>query len=216
MDMNDVKQIVGEKLIPLGFRPVPRKRLFIKDCGFYLILAETAPLRREGFHFDIGVMFLWTNNSDLVYDYACDDTRINAKGDLLGAVWFDDSPAVWDAKVDQILDEAIEKIEIYQQIADMAVLKNRLENRKDFTKLANPGFENRDISLAIAKMYTGEKDRAAEILAAAAQKNSAAAELYKCCDNQALFHNTLIQIVNRCRSRLAGKCRITLAPIAEI
>ena len=216
MDMNDVKQLVGDELSRCGFQALPRRKLFVKDCGFYLILAEIAPLRKEGFHFDIGVMFLWASHSDLVYDYASADTRINAKGDPLGAVWFDDPPAVWDAKIRQILEEAMAKIDIYQTLTDMAALKNRLETRNDFAKLANPGLENRDISLGIAKMYTGEKPRGAQILAEAAKRNAAAAEIYDCIDNTEMFRDKLLQIVNSCRSRLAKKYRIKLDPITEI
>lgn len=216
MDIKNVRQSVGEALAPLGFQSASRKGLLIKDCGFYLILAQTAPIRKEGFLFDIGVMFLWTAHSDFVYDYACGDTRINAKDDPLGAVWFDDPPAVRDAKIGQILDEARGKIDIYRQLSDMSVLKYRLENRNDFMKLANPGLGNRDISLGIAKMYTGEKARAAEILAQAAKQNPAAAELYQFCDNDVVFYDTLIHLINRCRSMLAKKYRISLDPIEEI
>ena len=214
MNLQSSKKTIFSFLKDKNFLSTANKRIFVQDCGFYLIVVEIVPLRKEGFFLNVGVKFLWTAYFDISYDYSNSDIRINVPNNPLGAVLFD-SPSV-DYEIEYIMREAQDRIVEYQGMKDFNTFRLKIENRNDFAKKANPNLKKVDVSLAITKMFSGETLNSLEILHEAAQNNEVAQELLLHCDDLALFHDGLINIINSCRSVMSTKFKLILNPISVL
>lgn len=214
MDFKSVKEFMYSELKPMGFMPISSKRILIKDGGFYLTVVEIQPVRKEAFLLNEGVKFLWTSDDGILYDYADGCGRIIAKGSPFGAVFYDDPSA--NMRIEQMIKELKEQIVKYQELKNLDTFHFKIENRDDFTKHANPNFEQRDVSLAIAKMFLGQVPQAKKILHTASDRSMIARKLLEHCDNIESFHNELVGIINNCREQMSLRFKTTLDPISAV
>ena len=68
MTMKDINQRIKCWLEPKGFKQASPKSLFVKDQGFYFIVASLTPHKAlSGFFFDLAVKFLWSTHEDISY-----------------------------------------------------------------------------------------------------------------------------------------------------
>lgn len=217
MNVQDVKNMFSYRLKEMNFMPSANKRLFIQDRGFYLIVVEIVPWHNQGFMLNVGVKFMWSSYYDISYDYSDGDIRVYGDTDFsadTGVILFDNPKLECD--INQMKYKIQQKVLLYQELDSFELFTHKIKNRNDFIKNANPGFEKRDVSLAIIKIFSGDFSGAEEILCAASAKNSVAAQLNEHCDSIEHFQNELIKIINQCRYELSGKLKITLDPVSEI
>ena len=215
MDEKSSKQFISSFFKERGLRATARKRVFVQDCEFYLIVAEIQPaVGKEGILLNVGVKFLWSNYYEISYDYSSGDCRINVPNDPLGALFWDNPNA--ELILDRLLNDGMDQIIEYRKLQDFDTFLYKIKNRNDFVQRANANFEKIDESLAIGKMFNGEFQEALTILQAASPKNEVALKLLENCNDIELFKCTLINIINNCRSAMAKKLKISLEPIDSI
>ena len=152
MTMKDINQRIKCWLEPKGFKQASPKSLFIKDQGFYFIVASLTPHKALfGFFFDLAVKFLWSTHEDISYDYTLGDSRVYGQEDpnpTLGGILYNSESL--ESELAYMMNEADKRIDAYMALADCTVLLKCLENRNDFVSVVNKGFAKRDKSKAIA------------------------------------------------------------------
>ncbi len=216
MNYQDAKKIVRAYLIKQNtdILPIKRNSVFLMDCGFYVIIVGMVPWYGAGFLLDVAVKLLWTKYDGLIYTYSNGDARLNVPDHPLGAIDLE-SPQV-EQKIDQLMQDAQVAISEYRELRDFDTFKYKIENRKDFIQIANPGFEKRDISLTIAKMFSGDQAKALEILHTASEGNEDARVLLENSENLVSFQTGLLALINYCRGEMAKKYKIKLPPITTL
>ena len=142
MTMKDINQRIKCWLEPKGFKQASPKSLFVKDQGFYFIVASLTPHKAlAGFFFDLAVKFLWSSHEDISYDYALGDSRVYGQEDpnpTLGGILFNSESL--ESELAYMMKEADKRIDAYMALADRTVLLKCLENRNDFVSVVNKGF----------------------------------------------------------------------------
>ena len=217
LSFNNAKKIFGTWLKDKDFLSTHNNRIYLQDHGFYLTVFEISPLHNSGFVLDMGIKFMWSSYYGISYDYSDCDTRVCSGYSFnagMGAVFFDDAN-IGD-EINLLKADAIKKIESYKEIENFETFKYKIENRDDFAKRANPGFEKRDVSLAIIKMFTEDRVSAEKILDEGAIKNPVALRLSKNDISKEVFRNELIAIINECRSAMSDEHCIDLPPITQL
>lgn len=215
MDSNSSKEYISAFLKERGFLSTSSKRIFVQDCGFYLIAFEIQPMWGSlGLLINLGVKFLWSNFYVITYDYSFGDNRINVPDHPMGALMFDDPNA--DVKLDGLLEDAWVKITEYLKLQNFDIFLDRIENRNDFVRRANKDHEKRDTDLAIGKMFAGDKSGALEIFRNDAEYNEVSQRLLDNSGDMETFQKELLDIINNCRGMMASKLKIKLAPIESV
>ena len=213
IDFKSTKRLFNDWLKEKGFISIYNKRIFLQDYGYYMIVVELVPLRDEGFMVDIGVKLLWSTYYDISYDYSNGYTRVCGFINH-GMVRYDS--ANLESEINLLKADAIGKIESYKNLENFNTFKYSIENRDDSTQRLNPGFEKRDVSRAIAKMFSGDPAGAMSILFEGSINNPVARRLRENYDSIKQFHDELITIINECRQGMSKKFKISLAPISRI
>ena len=215
MTISEIRKQFKVWLESKGFVRTSNINLFIKDQGFYLIVAELQPHKPlGGFFFNLGVKFLWSESDAISYDYSSGDTRVYGQEkptNPLGAILYDSSTI--DEEIRYMMSEANKRIDEYMVLSDMQVLVDRLSTRKDFVAMANSGFEKRDVSLGIALTMCGRGAEAKEIFNNASEHNSVAVALSQSCLEQERFVQDLVRIINSLRTKLSAKLKVKLDEI---
>ena len=215
MDPQSSKKLIASFLKDRGFFGTASKNIFIKDCGFYLILVESRPVWNGlGMNLDVGVKFMWSDYYGITYDYSNGDSRVNVPDHPLGAVIFEEPSA--EQKLYSLLNDGVQRAVEYQNLEDFDTFRYKIETRNDFVRRANAGHEKKDIDLAIAKMFSGDSSKAAEILKNASVISEVARRLFDKCHDIEAFRAELMDIINNCRSIMSKKFKRKLAPINSI
>lgn len=199
-----------------GFVHTSNPNLFIKDQGFYLIVAELQPYKPlGGFFFNVGVKFLWSESDSISYDYSSGNTRVYGQEDptpTLGAILYDSSSI--DTEMNYMMSEANKRIDEYEELTSPPILLDRLLTRKDFVMTANPGYEKRDVSLGISLVWRGRRTEAKEIFENASKYNPVAIILLQSCFDRERLNQDLLNVINRLRKKLSVKLKVKLDEIA--
>lgn len=218
MDIKDITKIIKTWLEPKGFVQTSNKRLFVKDKGFYLIVASVHPHKAcDGFCFDLAVKFLWSTSEDISYDYTVGDLSVYGQKDpnpTLGAILYDSVRL--DEEFAYLMKEANSRIEVYESLSDHQVLLERLQNRKDFVSIANRDFDKRDKAKAVALVICGRASEAQEIFVNVSPYDPVSERLAHSCLNYEEFEGELLDAVNDLRRRLSTKMKIKLEDIERI
>ena len=217
MTMKDINQRIKCWLEPKGFKQASPKSLFIKDQGFYFIVASLTPHKAlSGFFFDLAVKFLWSSHEDISYDYTVGNSRVYGQEDpnpTLGGILYNSESL--ESELAYMMKEADKRIDAYMALADCTVLLKCLENRNDFVSVVNKGFAKRDKSKAIALVLCDHAQEAQEIFFNDSQYDSVSERLSKSCLTYDEFVRDLLDVINRLRRRLEMKLKIKLDDIDE-
>ena len=218
MDIKDITKRIKTWLEPKGFVQVSNKRLFVKDKGFYLIVASVHPHKAlDGFCFDLAVKFLWSTSEDISYDYTVGDSSVYGQEDpnpTLGAILYDS--ARFEEEIAFLMNEANSRIEVYESLSNHQVLLECLQNRKDFVSIANRDFDKRDKAKAIALVLCGRASEAQEIFVNNSPYDSVSERFVNSCLNYEDFERELLDVVNNLRRRLSTKMKIKLEDIEKV
>ena len=218
MDIKDITKRIKTWLEPKGFVQTSNKRLFVKDKGFYLIVASVHPHKAfDGFCFDLAVKFLWSTSEDISYDYTVGDSNVYGQKDpnpTLGAILYDS--ARLDEEIAYLMNEANSRIEVYESLSDHQVLLERLQNRKDFVSIANHDFDKRDKAKAVALVLCGRASEARDIFVNDSQYDPVSEKLANSCLDYEELERVLLDAVNDLRRRLSTKMKIKLEDIEKI
>ena len=217
MTMKDINQRIKCWLEPKGFQQASPKSLFVKDQGFYFIVASLSPHKAlSGFFFDLAVKFLWSTHEDISYDYTVGNSRVYGQEDpnpTLGGILYNSESL--ESELAYMMKEADKRIDAYMALADCTVLLKCLENRNDFVSVVNKGFAKRDKSKAIALVLCDHAKEAQEIFFNDSQYDSVSERLYKSCLTYDEFVRDLLDVINSLRRRLEIKLKIKLDDIDE-
>ena len=215
MDSQSSKKLIATFMKERGFLGTASKNIFIKDCGFYLIVVESRPVWNGlGMNLDVGVTFMWSNYYGITYDYSNGDTRVNVPNHPLGAIIFEEPGA--EQKLYSLLSDGMQRAAEYQNLMDFDTFRYKIETRRDFVCIANPGHEKKDLDLAIAKMFSGDALKSMEILQNASVNSEVARRLLDKSHDIEAFRAELMDIINNCRSMMSKKFKRKLAPINSI
>lgn len=218
MDIKDITKRIKTWLEPKGFVQVSNKRLFVKDKGFYLIVASVHPHKAlDGFCFDLAVKFLWSTSEDISYDYTVGDSSVYGQEDpnpTLSAILYDS--ARLEEEIAFLMNEANSRIEVYESLFNHQVLLDRLQNRKDFVSIANRDFDKRDKAKAVALVLCGRASEAHELFVNNSPYDSVSERFANSCLNYEDFERELLDVVNNLRRRLSTKMKIKLEDIERI
>lgn len=218
MDIKDITKRIKTWIEPKGFVQTSNKRLFVKDKGFYLIVASVHPHKAyDGFCFDLAVKFLWSTSEDISYDYTVGDSSVYGQEDpnpTLGAILYDS--ARLEEEIAFLMNGANSRIDVYESLSKHQVLLERLQNRKDFVSIANRDFDKRDKANAIALVLCGRASEAQEIFVNNSPYDSVSERFANSCLNYEDFERELLDVVNDLRRRLSTKMKIKLEDIEKI
>ena len=218
MDIKDITKRIKTWIELKGFVQTSNKRLFVKDKGFYLIVASVHPHKAyDGFCFDLAVKFLWSTSEDISYDYTVGDSSVYGQEDpqpTLGAILY--NGAKLEDELAYLMQEADRRIDVYESLSNHHVLLERLQNRKDFLSIANRDFDKRDKSKAVALVLCGRATEAQEIFVNNSPYDSVSERFANSCLNYEDFECELLDVVNNLRRRLSTKMKIKLKDIEKI
>ena len=218
MDIKDITKIIKTWLEPKGFVQTSNKRLFVKDKGFYLIVASVHPHKAyDGFCFDLAVKFLWSTSEDISYDYTVGDSSVYGQEDpqpTLGAILY--NGAKLEDELAYLMQEADRRIDVYESLSDYQAFLNRLQNRRDFVSIVNRDFDKRDKAKAVALVLCGRASEAQEIFVDNSPYDSVSERFANSCLNYEDFERELLDVVNNLRRRLSTKMKIKLEDIEKV
>ncbi len=207
------KKRLAPCFLDCGLVPIKSKRLWIEDCGFYLIMAEIQPCKGLGFAVNVGVRFLWSDTNDLVYDYSDGECRIVVPCPI-GIVCFD-SPR-YEEEFAYVQEQVVMRVQNYRSLKNMDTLLHKLVTRHDLASQVNRGFKERDMSCGIAKMLTGDSAGAKYLLGNDAQDNQVAERLHALCDDRLAFEAELLATINHCRKLFEQRLHIKFPALQEL
>lgn len=217
MTMKDINKRIKCWLEPKGFKQTSNKSVFVKDQGFYFIVASLSPHKAmSGFFFDLAVKFLWSTYEDISYDYTLGDSRVYGQEDpnpTLGGILYNSENL--ESELAYLMNEADKRIDAYISLADCNVLLKSLENRNDFVSIVNKDFDKRDKSKAVALVLCDRAIEAQGIFRNDSQYDFVSECFSKSCLSYDEFMRDLLNIVNSLRRRLEIKLKIKLEDIDE-
>ncbi len=218
MDIKDIAERIKAWLEPKGFIQTRNKKLFIKDKGFYLIVALVHPHKAlDGFCFDLAVKFLWSTSDVISYDYTVGDSSVYGQEDptqTLGAILYNSENL--DSEINYMMQEADKRINVYESLSDHQILLDRMQSRNDFISIVNRDFDKRDKAKAIAMVLRDQAADAREIFINNSPYDTVSELLAKSCVSFDAFVGDLLKVINASRIRLAAKLKVKLEPIEHI
>ena len=209
-----IKKQLAPWFLARGFVSNTKKRIWIRDDGFYLTFFEIQPYYGDGFFLNIGIKFLWSNYFDVSYDFNIGDSRIDVQSEPMTELIFFESPKLTQEIV-MLLQNADLRAQTYSNLKQLDFLLESLRNRKDFVAVANKGHSERDLDRAIAEVFAGNIAKAKCLLQNndSFYPNPIAKKLLETCEDKKAFQAELLQIINTCREGVAQKLKIQLSPI---
>ena len=212
MNSKEIKLVFYDRLIPQGFRCFPTKRLYFKDCKFYLIVVEIQPYYGDGFFVNVGVYFHWESFGGILYSYSDGDNRLQGP-DAMGSILFD-SPKLTE-NLERMFEQVEALVEKYEKLQDLHVLLEKLTCRNDFKVLANKGFREHDYDLGITKILLNDQS-GRELLEKDPYPSSSIQKILDCGFDKSLLDEQLLKIINEDREIISKRARRKLPLFSSI